>query len=396
MKIIQCHNFYARVGGEDLSVRSEAELLKRHGHEVIPFYAYNSDAKDRLFGGAKEILFNRKARAQLTELIDETNPDIVHVTNSFPLLSLSIYCAASNRGVPIVQSLRNFRYSCLNGYLYRNGAPCDRCLHRKVMWPGVVFRCYNNSLPQSAAAATTLSLNRVLGVWKDRVHAFIAISKIVRDKLILAGLPADRMHLKPNFLVAGEPNLSGMGDGFFFAGMLSEQKGVKSLVKAWLGDPTLPSLTIAGEGPLEDFVREHSHRNERLRFAGRLQANEVLEKMSMAKAVIVPSQWDEPFGRVTLEAFSLGIPVIGSNLGATPDMIQHGMNGWLFEGNDLVDLRQQLRSATDVKTEDYRVMRHRSYQTYRSIGTPEANYETLLSIYHSAIQCAGTPPINNR
>ena len=409
MKILQVHNFHDRVGGEDLSVNAEADLLRARGHEVVPFHVNNRDAKAKRFGGAAGLIYNVGARWSLSSLIADTSPELVHITNTFPLLSSSVYDAVAHHRLPLVQSIRNYRYGCVNGYLYRDGEKCTKCLRRTVLWPGAVHRCYGGSLPRSTAAAISLSINRVRDVWRRRVHAFIAISSVIKERNVEAGLPGERIHLKPNFLSGDAPDRHrpvpatldadpSDHDGYLYAGFLSEPKGVRLLLDAWRSDDRLPPLTFVGEGPLEDDIRTLADGNDRLHFAGRVPPDEVTRRMSRSLAVVVPSMWDEPFGRVTLEALSSGALVVGSDAGATPDMVRHGHNGWLFRSGDVEDLRGQLFAAAATTTETRQSMRRAAYETYLELGTPASNYRTLMDIYQSAIRVAagGTEPSTQR
>ena len=191
----------------------------------------------------------------LRDVLRRERPAVMHCTNTFPLLSPSAYYAARAEGVPVVQSLRNYRLACLNSSLMRNDRICETCLRRSVPWPGVLHACYRDSYLASATVAAMLVVHRARGTWRNQVACFYTPSEFARTKLLEAGLPADRLFVKPNFVHPDPGPGSGNGGYALFAGRLFPGKGLELLLDAWrrLKDP-IP-LRIVGEGPLAELVQ---------------------------------------------------------------------------------------------------------------------------------------------
>jgi glycosyltransferase involved in cell wall biosynthesis len=276
MVIIQVHNYYQQAGGEDAVAAAERVLLETHGHEVVLFQRSN----DEINGWSPwqkivRVIWNRQACAELEVLIASFKPDVIHVHNVFHAMSLSVYQAARRKGIPVVQTLHNYRLFCLNGLFFRQssgvrcedlsvnqkflkpdslnpktsaaGAICELCLkHRWFPWPGMRYRCYRDSLAGSIAVALMLFVHRLLRTWIKPVSRFIVLTSFCRDKFIQCGIPSEKIALKPNFLSQdpgeGEPVRD---PHFLFLGRLTEEKGVRTLVKAWrlFEQPSSPKAT---------------------------------------------------------------------------------------------------------------------------------------------------------
>src|SRR5688572_12472886 len=199
--ILVVHNFYKQPGGEDHSVHSEIALLEKQGHRVVRFV----DDNNRIIGSSLvkiglDCVWNQDAYRSLRDLIRQTRPSVAHFHNTFPLISPSAYYAAKEEGVPVVQSLHNFRLLCVNGLLFRNGKRCEECLDRHGPWTGVLHGCYRESRFASAVVASMLSLHKWRGTWLDLIDVYVAQSAFVTQKFMEAGFPADRFLIKSNHL----------------------------------------------------------------------------------------------------------------------------------------------------------------------------------------------------
>ncbi len=338
MRILLVHNYYQLRGGEDVIFETEAGLLEQAGHAVIRFTRHNDAA--RRMGRAELLartLWNREVHRELAAVIREGRPDVAHFHNAFPLVSPAAYYAARAAGVPVLQTLNNFRLFCLNGYFLRDGELCELCRDRPLPWPGVLHRCYRGSVGASAAVAAMLSGHRAAGTWRDAVDRWVVYgSPFVRRKFIEAGLPAAKVDIKPN-VIHPDPG-PGAGDGghALFVGRLSPEKGLDTLLQAWrlLGDAA-PPLKVVGGGPLAGLVQaEAAARPGRVACLGEQPMEKVMELVGRARFLVFPSRWYETFGRVGAEAMARGTPVVASRLGAMADMVQHGRNGLLFRAGD--------------------------------------------------------------
>ena len=172
MKMLLCHTFYQQRGGEDHSYEAEAALLESRGHDVVRFTMHNDEVQ-RLsrWSVASGAVWSQRAYRMVRELLKRERPSVMHCTNLFPLISPSVYYAARAEGVPVIQSLRNYRLVCVNGFFYRDGGVCEECLEKPVGWPGVVHACYRNSRAASAANVAVASAHRAPGHVGSGRHA---------------------------------------------------------------------------------------------------------------------------------------------------------------------------------------------------------------------------------
>jgi glycosyltransferase involved in cell wall biosynthesis len=229
MKILQLHNRYQITGGEEGVVQAEQQLLKSNGHEVQLLEVSNDDITSPLDKAlvAVNALYSKPSKQRVGSAIDEFQPDVVHVHNFFPLLSPSIYDACRDRKVPVVQTLHNYRLACSKAMFFRDGEICETCLEQNSPWPGVKYGCYRDSVAQTAVVASMLALHGWRKTWQERVNAFIALTEFQRQKLVQAGLPGDRVHVKPNFLFAPDSSRQTAATPFVLTvGRLSEEKGI--------------------------------------------------------------------------------------------------------------------------------------------------------------------------
>ena len=201
MKILLCHNYYQQPGGEDQSFELEATLLESRGHEVIRYTLHNEAiGQMKSWELVRRTFWNAPVYRELRELIVRERPAVMHCTNTFPLLSPSAYYAARAEGVPVVQSLRNFRLMCPGSLFLRDGRVCEDCRGKRLAWPGVLHQCYRHSPAASAVVAAMLAWHRQWGTWTRAVDLYFALTRFSRRKFIEGGLPADKVLVKPNFV----------------------------------------------------------------------------------------------------------------------------------------------------------------------------------------------------
>jgi len=380
------HNHYQQPGGEDESFAAEARLLESRGHQVERLVMHNSTVPELgMAAVAAKTVWNGASYRQVRTRIRACRPDVLHAQNVFPLISPSVCHAAKAEGVPVVQSIRNYRLFCLNGLFYRQGQPCEDCLGRMVPWPGVARRCYRQSVLLSSGVATMISVHRALGTWRNQVDLFIALTAFVRDKLIAGGIPPERIAVKPNFL-SEDPGVaaSPAGDFALFAGRLSPEKGVSTLINAWRHIPGPLGLRIIGDGPFADQARALAAADPRIVFLGRMATTEVQAMMRDAAAVIVPSEWYETFGRVVIEAFASGVPVLAARIGAIAELVEDGRTGRHFRPGDPEDLARRLLDMV-ADPAALRLMRRAARSAFEERFCAAANYEAIMRIYASVI-----------
>jgi glycosyltransferase involved in cell wall biosynthesis len=330
---------------------------------------------------ARRTIWNRHTYNAVRDLIRRERPDIVHCTNTFPLVSPAIYHAAYQEKVPVVQGLRNYRTLCLNALFLRDGKVCEDCLGRILPWPGVVHGCYRGDRWASAVVATMSGMHRLLRTWNQKVTLFFAPSEFARQKFIQGGLPAHRIVVKMNSVFPDPGPGDGQGNYAVFVGRLSEEKGLNTLLKAWahLREP-LP-LTIIGDGPMSQQVLEASQQDPRVVWLGRKARDEVLAIIGRASCLVMPSICYETFGRTIVESFAKGTPVIASRLGAMAERVEDGHTGLLFEPGNAVDLVAKLQ----LHLSDPARMRRAARQEFEKKYQGEQNYAALTAIYQQAL-----------
>ena len=286
--------------------------------------------------------------------------------------------------MPIVQTLRNYRLLCANSYFFRDQKVCEDCLGKIIPWPGVVHGCYRDSKLGSLVVVTMQTLHRAISTWKKMVNLYITLTDFTRQKFIQAGLPADKIVIKPNFVYPDPGMGEGNGNYAIFIGRLSPEKGLDTLLAAWqLLGGKIP-LKIIGDGPLSNQVREAVTKLPYVKWLGRLPIQEVYTLIGEAKFLIFPSQWYETFGRVAIEAFAKGTPVIASNLGNMSSMIESGRTGFHFSPGDPNDLAALVEYAL-THPEKLRKMRFEARSEFEAKYTAQQNYHKLMDIYKLAI-----------
>jgi glycosyltransferase involved in cell wall biosynthesis len=389
MIILVAHNFYKQPGGEDECVTAEAAVLKAHGHEVIQYCVHNDsiDGMNQLKLASKAI-WSQSTYHELRELIRMHRPQIAHFHNTFPLISPAAYYAARAEKVPVVQTLHNFRLLCPQALFFRNGRICMDCLGRSIPWPGVLHKCYRGSRSASAVVGTMLGVHRALGTWRHAVDTYIALTEFSREKFIEGGLPQHKIHIKPNFVYSDPGPGAGTGGYGVFVGRLSEEKGLNTLLKAWqLLGGSVP-LKIVGDGPLAGLVADAAAKDSAITWLGRMPAKDVYALVGQAVFLVFPSNCYETFGRVVIEAFAKGTPVIASNLGSMAELVEHGRTGLLFEPANAVDLASALRGLL-ARPLELKSMRLAARQEYEEKYTAESNYRALMAIYEQACRGSG-------
>ena len=385
MRILLVHNRYKFAGGEDVVVGAEKSMLEDHGHEVSLLEADNAEISGALTQVATGFtaIYSWKARRRVAAEVARFRPNVMHVHNFLPLLSPSVYYAAHEADVAVVQTLHNYRLICPGGQLLRNGGICEQCLGKAAPIPGVLHACYRGSRAATVSVAAMLVLHRTLRTWGTMVDAYIALTEFGREKFIRGGLPPDRLFVKPNFVHSAVP--PGQGDGGFalFIGRLSEEKGIRPLLVAWkrLG-MTLP-LKIAGDGPLRAEVQMATQCMKNVELLGHVSKDRVADMLQRAHVLIIPSIWYEGFPMVLVEAFAAGVAVIASNIGALGELIDHGRTGLHARPGDAEDLARQVEWLA-AHEEQRRRMQQAARREFELHYTAERNCEMLLAIYELA------------
>ncbi|MGE0686297.1 MAG: glycosyltransferase [Dehalococcoidia bacterium] len=386
LSVLYVHNRYQERGGEDSVFEAESALLESRGHRVARLEFDNKDlaqtqgpaTKLRL---AAQAVWSRSAIKRLQAVLDEFQPDVVHFHNTLPQVSPAAYRVARRSGAAVLQTLHNFRLVCPSGLMYRDGMPCESCIRQPVAFSGIVHGCYRGSRSQTATVAAMLSVHRALGTWKRDVDLYLSCSAFAKEKVSAGGYPADKIMVKPNFVYPDPGQGEHRGDYILYASRVTETKGIRTLLQAYADNPTgLPPLRVVHGGDLLPLVEEAAAKDPRITAMGQIHRDQVLEMMSEARALVFPSIWYENFPMAITEAFAIGLPVIGSRIGALPELIQDGVNGLLFEPGSADDLAEQLRL---VASDDERMagMGQAARDTYVTRYSVDIAYELLLTAY---------------
>jgi len=309
------------------------------------------------------------------------SPDVVHFHNTFPLVSPAAYYAVRKHGVPIVQTLHNYRLLCPGATLFRDGAVCEECIERQSLLPALTHHCYRNSHVATTAVAAMLAVHRAACTWHRTVDVYIAPTEFVRRKFIDGGLPPDRIVVKPHFVLPDPGKGKGRGGYALFVGRLSEEKGVRTLAEAWQTLPEIP-LLVAGDGPLAGTPWPRG-----ITWLGNQPRERVVALMKDARVLVVPSMFYEIGPLTVVEAFACGLPVIASNLGSMAERVGHHRTGFLFHPGDAQDLARQVRWAFE-HPEELQTMGAAARREFEEKYTAERNYKMLTDIYEMAIERA--------
>lgn len=389
MKIMMVHNTYREAGGEDVVFESEKRLLERTGHIVIPYVRSNMELQNTSFldriAIAPRMVWSSKTRQEFAAILESERPDIVHVHNTFLVISPSIYSACSERRIPVVQTLHNFRLLCPAGNFFRDGGICTECVDHSLL-RSVRHGCYRNSRGATAGIALMLAFHRVLNTWKTSVTRFIALTEFAKNKFIAAGFPSDKLVVKPNFVDPDPRERVCAGEYAVFMGRLVENKGVRVLLDAWKKLPAKYTLQIIGEGPeraaLEAEARELQLTG--ITFRGQLPRAKAMEIVKGARFTIFPSSWYEIFGMCIVESFACGTPVLCSRLGGMTEIVEDNLTGLHFNPGDAKDLASKVRWAWNHPSE-LAEMGRAARGKYETEYTAEKNHSLLMGIYEQAL-----------
>jgi len=385
MRVVVSHNFYQQAGGEDRVFADETALLRAHGHEVVTFTRHNDSVSGQPpWSLAARALWNRSAARELEGIVRDHRAEVVHFHNTLPLISPAAYYAARRAGAAVVQTLHNYRLLCPRATLYRDGGPCERCVGKALPWPAVQYGCYRDSRPASLAVATMLVLHRWLGTYHNMVDAYIALSQFARDKLIASGLPADKIHLRPNFMLEDLGPGSGAGRYVLYLGRLAPEKGVTTLLEAWgRHDPGIP-LVICGRGPLEPLVAQVAADRNRVVWVAGCTHQQAMQRLGEALLLVLPSVWYEACPKTILEAYCKGTPVVASRLGALAELVQDNISGSCFVPGNAADLAATVRRLCR-DSDALRRMRANARRLFETNYSPAVSYPRLLQIYDAAL-----------
>jgi glycosyltransferase involved in cell wall biosynthesis len=332
-----------------------------------------------------QTLWARDSQNELRTILRREEPHIVHFHNTFPLISPAAYYTCQEAGVPVVQSLHNSRFVCPASTFHRDGKVCQDCLGKAVPLPAVAHGCYHNSRLQTAVVAGMLVMHRMLKTWQQQVDAYISFTEFSRQKFIAAGLPPEKIFLKPHFLLSDPGAKQQQGVYALYIGRLTPEKGIRTLLEAWklLGNH-IP-LRIVGDGPNRaafEAVKEQACLSN-VFFDGWLAPERLDSVTKKAAFLLFPSEFYETFGLAIIEAFACGVPVIASRLGSMMEIVENGKTGLHFTPGNAMDLASKVEWAWTHKRE-METMGRAARAEYQAKYAAERNYQLLIEIYRQA------------
>lgn len=389
MRVLLVHNYYrsSAPSGENIVFEEERDLLRANGYEVNEYIQKSDNINferftTKLIAGISYI-FNLRAFFSFRKKVKSINPDIIHIHNVFPLISLSILFAIP-KNVKTIMTLHNYRLFCASGSTYRNQDTCIKCIRYKSPIFGLIHSCYKDSFIQTLPITISIFLHKILGTL-EKINGFIAFTEYQREILIKAGISKDRIFIKPNFFHSQSlkiiPHHQSNEKYFIFVGRLSHEKGLICLLEAWkIMGTSAPKLKIIGDGPLRQEVHKKID-SLNIDFMGALSKNETLGFIKQAYTLILPSICYEGFPLVFREAIALSIPILTSNIGPQAQIIEQSKTGLTFKNANSKDLAEYVLKIYNDQLLRNQLSRNCVSQ-YKNKFNENVNFETLEKIYH--------------
>lgn len=380
-RILIVHNYYQIPGGEDSVVQNEKKMLEKYGHEVF-LYTRNNIEINEMSLGRKMLLplttiYNPRTAVDIRRTIKEKKIDIVHVHNTLNLISPAVYYVALSCGIPVVQTIHNFRLLCPGATFYRDGKICEECVY-KGLGVAIKYACYRKSRAQTLVCVLSDLVGRATGIY-GKIN-YICLTEFNKRKLLeLKQISQNSVFVKPNFVdnscnfVPEEKRLN----QFIYAGRLDKLKGIELLLEAWKAmGKTAPKLIICGIGPMEEWCRNFVKSNlVNVEIKGFVENEEIRRLIAHSKALVLPTQWYEGFPMSIVEAYSVGTPIVCSNIGNVDSIVVEGVTGCKFEYNSVSDFINAVQRCNGLC--------EKTIEVYKKKYTEEVNYYMLNDIYNS-------------
>jgi len=381
MRILIIHTRYKIRGGEDSVVDNEMDLLKSAGNNVeILSFSNSGGTLMKLF----QLPFNYSSYKKTKQAIARFKPDIVHIHNLHFAGSTSVIYAAKKCGIPMLITLHNYRMLCPSGTLFFDSELFMSSVNRMLPIEAIKKGVYQNSKIITLWLATSAAINQIRKTWNipDR---YIVLGNNAKDVFLASRYRhlAEKMRIKPNFCFPYPEKQKEPGNYYLYVGRLSPEKGIQVVLNAF-SKTGLP-LKIIGSGPLEAEIKTYSGKYKNIEFLGIKDKDEVYSLISCAAAVIFSSIWFETFGMVIIEALACGTPVIASAIGEAKNLIQHKVNGLLFEAGNENDLLEKMLYYQALPVEDKLLYKANALKAYQDNYTPEINLKQLVDIYQEII-----------
>jgi glycosyltransferase involved in cell wall biosynthesis len=389
LTILLIHNRYLQRGGEDTVFEAEHRLLQEAGYAVytIEFFNKSTGSIWDVFLTPIRAIFNKQSYTIVQQAIRKYNPDIIHIHNLFFTASPSILFAAYHNHTPIIMTLHNYRLVCPSGILWHNNQVYTKNLSKIFPISAIFKKLYRNSSIQTAALICITGFHKVLRTWQNKITKYICLSEFQKQLMVSSslGATASQYTVIPNFVFAPpiltKPEGSHTNTYFVFVGRLSPEKGIDLLLRAFCDNKH--TLHIIGDGPLQPLVKQVASQYSNIIYKGHLSAEHVMQQIQQACALVFTSTWHETMGMTILEAFSLGTPVIASNLGAPGDIVKPDYNGLLFDVNSPDSLQTAITSMLNAQCRA--TCSDGAYQSYKEHFTAASHLQQLQKAYSQTI-----------
>ncbi|MFH1690553.1 MAG: glycosyltransferase family 4 protein [Candidatus Eisenbacteria bacterium] len=404
MKVLAANKYYFVKGGTERYFFVLKRILEGRGHAVVPFamqhrqnepsdfaeHFVSFEAFDESAGlaararAAARILYSREARRKIEALVDATGPDVAHLHNIAHQLSPSILYGLKSRGVPVVQTLHDFKLVCPNYQMLVRGAICERCAKWRY-YNAVLNRCMRDSATSSALVAFEAYIHKLLRSYARNVGVFVAPSRQLKERMIAHGVDGDRIVHLPNTVALEEYEPRYESDGYgVYVGRLSAGKGLETLLAALAGARTI-RLKIVGTGPLADSLQRTAAAEglSNVEFLGYKRGAELRSVVGGALFVVVPSECLENSPLTVFEAFAQGKAVVGSRIGGIPELVSEGESGLIFEPGDAEEFAERMLTLWDDPDLAIRMGRAARDRIETHFG-PNVHYEKMMAIYERA------------
>ena len=389
MRILVVHNYLRPPSGENTVFEQEVGLLESRGHEVVTYTKDNRQIDQygliQKVGLPINLILSRSSYREVTNIIKKFRPHIAHFHNIFPLISPSVFYAFKTEQTGIVQTLHNFKLVCPKGLLFRNGEICELCSGKNVL-PSILYRCYRNSITQTACFTFMLYVHLLMRTWRRCVDAYVVLSPFAKKKYEQRKFPGSRFFVKPNFLqTPPKPSVQDKGYGVFI-GRLGEEKGIEYLLDA-LSRCKRVQMKIFGDGPAKQQLLRKAEdlRLHNVEFMGVIDHQRCMKYLSESRFLVLPSMCYEGMPMVVLEAMAAKKPIVASRLGVLEDMIEHGVSGFLFKPGSVSELAERIGWLSD-NVEEASLMGDRARMDFLAKYSAERNYEILMQIYAEAVE----------
>jgi glycosyltransferase involved in cell wall biosynthesis len=333
---------------------------------------------------ARTTIWNSQIASEIQATVKQNQIDVVHFHNTFPAISPAAIKAAHDAGSATVLTLHNSRILCPKAVCFRDGQPCTDCVAARFAMPAIRHACFHESRLASSVVAVKNWLHRTQKTYQRYLNLAIAPTQFVKARYEESGHPMPPIVVKPHFVESDLPLGEGEGGYALFVGRLSEEKGLKVLLDAWdrLTQP-IP-LKVIGDGPLKHLLDQP---RENVQYLGRLEQSAVYETMADAAMLILPSHCAESFGRVVVEAYACGTPVVCADQGGQAELV-HPSVGALFRSGSSDELAAIVDGFVE-NAEETIAMRASARREYESKYTSRINHDQLISIYQDALRLRG-------